>query len=169
MATSCSSPSPTEQRDGASDVRGDTNTGPAGASLDLADRPDRSRASRTPRRARWDPATGSRVTVDELYRFATNSLRLDFIFWGTEEPCYSAEILPYLVGLKRDCAFEMFDRRSDRSSGQASVNQPHHEARGAAEFRYLPMPASEHMVRPGVVWIERERFFRPRAETWTAS
>jgi hypothetical protein len=36
------------------------------------------------------------VTVDELYLFARDSLRLDYIFWGTQEPYYTSEILPYL-------------------------------------------------------------------------
>jgi len=40
--------------------------------------------------------TGERVTVDELYRFAKDELRLDFLFWGTQEPFYSRDILPYL-------------------------------------------------------------------------
>lgn len=43
-----------------------------------------------------NPATGERVTVIELVRFAREELRLDFIFWGTQEPHYSREILPYL-------------------------------------------------------------------------
>ena len=46
-----------------------------------------------------NPATGERVTVDELYRFARDRLRLDYIFWGTQEPYYSDEILPYLRNL----------------------------------------------------------------------
>jgi hypothetical protein len=40
--------------------------------------------------------TGKPVTVDELYRFATDRLRLDYIFWGTEEPYYSRDVLPYI-------------------------------------------------------------------------
>jgi hypothetical protein len=52
-------------------------------------------------RAEVDPATGKPVTVAELYRFAKDRLRLDYIFWGTEEPYYSAEILPFLRGLGR--------------------------------------------------------------------
>lgn len=43
-----------------------------------------------------NPDTGARVTVAELHRFARDHLRLDYIFWGTQEPYYSAEILPYL-------------------------------------------------------------------------
>ena len=49
--------------------------------------------------AEKNPETGARVTVDELYRFAKDELRLDYIFWGTEEPYYSTEIIPYLRGL----------------------------------------------------------------------
>jgi hypothetical protein len=43
-----------------------------------------------------NPATGERETVDDVYRFARDSLRLDYIFWGTQEPYYSRDILPYL-------------------------------------------------------------------------
>lgn len=43
-----------------------------------------------------NPDTGERVTVADLYRFAAERLRLDYIFWGTEEPYYSKEILPYI-------------------------------------------------------------------------
>lgn len=46
-----------------------------------------------------NPVTGERVTVDELYEFAKDHLRLDYIFWGTQEPYYSSEILPYLRDL----------------------------------------------------------------------
>ncbi|MCE5249063.1 hypothetical protein LLG96_02460 [bacterium] len=47
-----------------------------------------------------NPATGKRVTVDELYLYAKDRLRLDYIFWGTQEPYYSNEVLPYIRGLK---------------------------------------------------------------------
>ena len=43
-----------------------------------------------------DRRTGQRITVAELARYATDTLRLDYIFWGTEEPYYSKEILPFL-------------------------------------------------------------------------
>jgi len=49
-----------------------------------------------------DPETGERVTVPELYRFAREALRLDYVFWGTEEPYYSSQVLPYLRGLSND-------------------------------------------------------------------
>jgi hypothetical protein len=48
-----------------------------------------------------NPTTGKRVTVKELYRFAKDRLRLDYIFWGTQEPYYSEEVLPYIRGLDR--------------------------------------------------------------------
>ena len=48
-----------------------------------------------------DPATGKRVDVAELYRFANEQLRLDYIFWGTEEPYYSEEVLPFIRGSGR--------------------------------------------------------------------
>ena len=43
-----------------------------------------------------NPATGKPVSVDELYRFAVEELRVNYIFWGTEEPFYSRDILPAL-------------------------------------------------------------------------
>ncbi|MCP3979413.1 MAG: hypothetical protein GY716_08795 [bacterium] len=42
------------------------------------------------------PRTGKRTTVEELYAFAGDDLRLDYVFWGTQEPYYSKEVLPYL-------------------------------------------------------------------------
>jgi hypothetical protein len=48
-----------------------------------------------------NPATGERVAVGELYEFARDDLRLDYIFWGTQEPYYSEEILPHLRKLGR--------------------------------------------------------------------
>jgi hypothetical protein len=43
-----------------------------------------------------NPATGERTTVGELYLFAKDTLRLDYIFWGTQEPYYSQEVLPFI-------------------------------------------------------------------------
>jgi hypothetical protein len=51
--------------------------------------------------AERERGTGKRITVADLVRFATDTLRLDYIFWGTEEPYYSAEVLPYLRALPR--------------------------------------------------------------------
>lgn len=51
--------------------------------------------------AATNPTTGRPVTVDELYRFARDRLRLDYVFWGTEEPYYSSQVLPYLQALRR--------------------------------------------------------------------
>ena len=42
------------------------------------------------------PKTGKRVSVDELLEFAMQYLRVDYIFWGTQEPYYSAEVIPLL-------------------------------------------------------------------------
>jgi hypothetical protein len=46
-----------------------------------------------------DPTTGRPVTVDALYHYARDHLRLDYIFWGIEEPYYTQDVLPYLRGL----------------------------------------------------------------------
>jgi hypothetical protein len=44
------------------------------------------------------------VTAAELYEFAKDRLRLDYIFWGTQEPFYSKQVLPYICGLARQGA-----------------------------------------------------------------
>ena len=46
-----------------------------------------------------NPTTGKRVSVEELVHFATNELRLNYLFWGTQEPFYTEDILPYLQSL----------------------------------------------------------------------
>ncbi len=43
--------------------------------------------------------TGERVSVAELYEFARDELRLDYIFWGMQEPFYARDILPFLQRL----------------------------------------------------------------------
>ncbi|MCC7142328.1 MAG: hypothetical protein IT349_09535 [Candidatus Eisenbacteria bacterium] len=48
-----------------------------------------------------NPSTARRVTVGELYGFARDRLRLEYVFWGTQEPYYSKEILPYIRNLDR--------------------------------------------------------------------
>jgi hypothetical protein len=41
-------------------------------------------------------STGETVTVEELAAFARDELRLDYLFWGTQEPFFSEDVLPYL-------------------------------------------------------------------------
>ena len=43
-----------------------------------------------------DRKTGKRATIGELLKFATDDLKLDYIFWCTEEPYFSAEVVPLL-------------------------------------------------------------------------
>jgi hypothetical protein len=47
-----------------------------------------------------DPETGKRVTAAELLAFATEYLKVDYIFWCTQEPYYSREVIPLLKRLK---------------------------------------------------------------------
>ena len=46
-----------------------------------------------------NPTTGKPVTVAELYRFAKDRLRLTYIFWGTQEPFYTKDVLPFIRSL----------------------------------------------------------------------
>ena len=37
--------------------------------------------------------------VAELYKYADEELHLDYVFWGIQEPYYSADILPFIDSL----------------------------------------------------------------------
>jgi hypothetical protein len=43
-----------------------------------------------------NPKTGKQVTIAELAGFAKGELMVDYIFWCTEEPYYSRDLVPYL-------------------------------------------------------------------------
>ena len=49
-----------------------------------------------------NPKTGKQVTVPEILDFAENYLRLNYIFWCTQEPYYSQQVLPLLKSLKEN-------------------------------------------------------------------
>ena len=40
--------------------------------------------------------TGKRMTIGELLAFAKDQLMVDYVFWCTEEPYYSTELIPFL-------------------------------------------------------------------------
>lgn len=44
--------------------------------------------------------TNKRADVPEIYSFAKEYLKLDYVFWCTEEPYYSKELLPFLKEMK---------------------------------------------------------------------
>lgn len=43
-----------------------------------------------------NPKTGKRITIAELIEFATDYLKVDYIFWCTQEPYYSDQLIPFL-------------------------------------------------------------------------
>jgi hypothetical protein len=47
-----------------------------------------------------NPQTGKPLTVPELLRFATEFLKVDYVFWCTEEPYYSAQVIPFFKQVK---------------------------------------------------------------------
>lgn len=49
-----------------------------------------------------DPQTGKRADIAELIKFATEYLKLDYIFWCTEEPYYSKELIPFIRTAKNN-------------------------------------------------------------------
>ena len=44
-----------------------------------------------------NPSTGKKVTVPELVAFATDELHVTYVFWGTEEPYFTRDVLPFLA------------------------------------------------------------------------
>jgi hypothetical protein len=45
---------------------------------------------------RKNPKTGQTVNIPALVEFATDNLKVDYIFWCTEEPFYSQKLIPFL-------------------------------------------------------------------------
>jgi len=43
-----------------------------------------------------NPKTGKRVTIAEQIEFATEYLKADYVFWCTEEPYFSTDLVPFL-------------------------------------------------------------------------
>lgn len=43
------------------------------------------------------PSTGRRMSIPELAAFASDVLMVDYLFWSTEEPYYSSEVIPYFA------------------------------------------------------------------------
>jgi hypothetical protein len=51
--------------------------------------------------AHVNPKTGKRITIAEQIEFATEYLKTDYIFWCTEEPYFSDELVPFIRSLNR--------------------------------------------------------------------
>ena len=47
-----------------------------------------------------NPKTGKQVTIPELVGFGSEYLKVDYIFWCTQEPFYSKELIPFLQARK---------------------------------------------------------------------
>jgi hypothetical protein len=43
-----------------------------------------------------NPKTGKRVTISEIIKFGKDYLKVDYIFWCTEEPYYSEDLIPFI-------------------------------------------------------------------------
>ena len=46
--------------------------------------------------AEKNPTNGTRPSIAELLRFATDTLKVDYLFWCTEEPYYSEDLIRFL-------------------------------------------------------------------------
>jgi hypothetical protein len=47
-----------------------------------------------------NPKSGKQVTVTEIYDFANEYLGLDYIFWCTQEPYFTNDLLPFLKTIR---------------------------------------------------------------------
>jgi hypothetical protein len=43
-----------------------------------------------------NPKTAQSITIPELIEFASEYLKVDYIFWCTQEPFYSGKLIPFL-------------------------------------------------------------------------
>jgi hypothetical protein len=43
-----------------------------------------------------NPKTENQITIQELIEFAKEYLKVDYIFWCTQEPYYSEKLIPFL-------------------------------------------------------------------------
>ena len=43
-----------------------------------------------------NPKTGQQATIPELIEFATGFLKVGYVFWCTQEPFYSKQVIPFL-------------------------------------------------------------------------
>ena len=50
--------------------------------------------------AHVNPQTGKQVTIEEIIKFGKEYLGVDYIFWCTEEPYYSEQLVPFLKRVK---------------------------------------------------------------------
>jgi hypothetical protein len=60
-----------------------------------------------------NPRTGQRIQIGELVEFATEYLKVDYIFWCTQEPYYSGELIPFLK------------RATKHRTGPIKIGKPH--------------------------------------------
>ena len=63
-----------------------------------------------------NPKTGERVTIPELLAFATAYLKVDYIFWSTQEPYYSERLIPMLKLVRAAGTTTSSRRRSPKSN-----------------------------------------------------
>ena len=54
-----------------------------------------------------NPKTGERVMIPKLVTFATDYLKVDYLFWSTQEPFYSQKLLPLLQRQRVKCSLQL--------------------------------------------------------------
>ena len=59
-----------------------------------------------------DRETGKRASIAEMIKFATEYLKVDYIFWCTEEPYYTSELVPFMRPAKHPPAMQRDSMRA---------------------------------------------------------
>jgi hypothetical protein len=89
-----------------------------------------------------NPVTGELVSPQELEAFARKQLRLEYIFWGTEEPHYSNRVVPFLRSLPQEAS----PAASRPANNGAAADRLFSRPRGASE-RVTEVAASDRDLR----------------------
>src|SRR5687768_5810411 len=63
--------------------------------------------------------TGKRASIAELLKFATEYLKVDYIFWCTEEPYYSDDLVPFLRSANKPQVTQRGSMRVPPEQGKA--------------------------------------------------
>ena len=44
-----------------------------------------------------NPQTGKAVTIDDIYRFGRDLIKVNYLFWSIQEPYFSRDLIPYCI------------------------------------------------------------------------
>ncbi len=60
-----------------------------------------------------NPKSGQPVTISEMVKFAAEYLKVDYIFWCTQEPFYSENLIPFLHAQAQHTKYDIRNTRNE--------------------------------------------------------